>query len=111
MSDTQQYTIGAAVSGSDGAIGKVTRAVVDPIPKVETPLIVEPSHVLDISRLVPLSLVDSATTEEVKLNCTLAAFGQLDPAEETHFLPGQPGNPLYTEGQSLSWPYYSLAVE
>jgi sporulation protein YlmC with PRC-barrel domain len=111
MSDTQQYTIGAAVSGSDGAIGKVTRVVVDPIAKVVTHLIVEPSHVLDISRLVPLSLVDSATTEEVKLNCTLAAFGQLDPAEETHFLPGQPGNPLYTEGQSLSWPYYSLAVE
>jgi|SRR5580658_2373387 sporulation protein YlmC with PRC-barrel domain len=111
MSDTQQFTIGAAVSGTDGAIGKVSRVVVDPIAKVVTHLIVEPTHDLDVSRLVPLSLIDSATPDEIKLNCTKAAFGQLEVAEETHFLPGEPGDPSYQPGESVTWPYYTLAVE
>jgi sporulation protein YlmC with PRC-barrel domain len=111
MAETEQFTIGTAVSGTDGAIGKVTRVVVDPIGRVVTHLIVEPGHGLDPSRLVPLSLVTSVTADEIKLSCTEAEFGQLDVAEETHFLPGDLDDPTYRPGDVLSWPYYSLALE
>jgi sporulation protein YlmC with PRC-barrel domain len=133
---TQQFTIGAAVSGSDGDIGKVTRVVVDPIARAVTHLIVEPKQLADISRLVPLSLVNTVTPDEIRLSCTLAAFEQLDPAEETQFLMGPPAGPdpadktepadgakpaddgakpgdgtAYQRGDVLTWPYYGLAVE
>jgi sporulation protein YlmC with PRC-barrel domain len=111
MADTQQFKIGTAVSGSDGAIGKVTRVVVDPIARVVTHLIVEPAHSAEISRLVPLSLVDSVTADEIKLNCSTEAFGQLDAAEETHFLAGDSSDPAYQPGEVLTWPYYSLGFE
>jgi len=111
MADTQQFTIGAAVSGRDGAIGKVTRVVVDPVGRVVTHLIVEPGHGLDPNRLVPLSLVTGVTADEIKLSCTQAEFGQLDVAEETHFLPGGLDDPVYGPGDVVSWPYYSLALE
>ena len=111
MADTEQFKIGTAVSGSDGALGKVTRVVVDPIARVVTHLIVEPGHGAEISRLVPLSLVDSVTTDEIKLSCSAEAFGKLDPAEETHFLAGDSSDPAYQPGEVLTWPYYSLALE
>jgi sporulation protein YlmC with PRC-barrel domain len=111
MTDTQQFTIGTPVSGSDGAIGKVTRVVVDPIGRVVTHLIVEPDHGSEPNRLVPLSLVSSVTTGEVTLNCTKEAFGQLNSAEETQFLPGFPGDPAYGPADMFTWPYYSLALE
>lgn len=111
MADTQQFTIGTAVSGSDGAIGKVTRVVVDPVGRVVTHLIVEPGHGTGPNRLVPLSLVASATPDEVRLNCTEAAFGELDVAEETQFAPGVADVPGYGPGDVLNWPYYSLALE
>lgn len=111
MADTQQFTIGTAVSGSDDDIGKVTRVVVDPIGRVVTHLIVEPSHGGGPSRLVPLGLVGTVTADEIRLSCTVAAFEELDSAEETEFLPGDPGDPAYGPGDVLVWPYYSLALE
>jgi sporulation protein YlmC with PRC-barrel domain len=112
MADTEQFTIGTPVSGSDGAIGKLVRVVVDPIARVVTHLIVEPEHGIEPpNRLVPLSLVDSVSTDEIRLNCTRAAFGQLESAEETKFLPGDPADPAYDEQQMFTWPYYSLALE
>jgi sporulation protein YlmC with PRC-barrel domain len=109
MGDTQQFTIGTAVSGSDGAIGKVTRVVVDPVGRVVTHLIVQPGGA-EPSRLVPLSLVRTVTADEIMLSCGAAAFGQLDLAEETQFLPGDPGDPVYRPEEVLAWPYYSLAM-
>ena len=49
MTDTEQFKIGTAVSGSDGPIGKLTRVVVDPIARVVTHLMVEPAHGAEIS--------------------------------------------------------------
>jgi sporulation protein YlmC with PRC-barrel domain len=105
MTETTPFTIGAHASCSDGACGKVTRVVVDPVARAVTHLVVEPKHRLDVGRLVPLDLVD-ATAGEVRLRCTLADFEKLDPAEETRFLPGTPGYPGYDPEQVLSMPYY-----
>jgi len=104
MAKTTPFTIGADAKCTDGACGKVTCVVVDPVTRAVTHLVVE-KHRYDLRRLVPVDLVD-ATTGEVRLRCTLAEFDKLDPAEETQFLPGTPGYPGYDPEQILSEPYY-----
>lgn len=130
MAGRAQFTIGADVTGSDGDIGKLTRVVVDPIARAVTHLVVEPRHLEGLSRLVPVGLVDAVSPEQVRLGIGSAAFGRLDAAEETQFLPFGPGPgageahspgsgpqdspdtaPEYGPGEVLSWPYYSLALE
>lgn len=106
---TTQFTIGAEVSCRDGACGKVTRVIVDPVARALTHLVVEPKHGQGPDRLVPLDLVDT-TTGEVELNCTEAQFDKLDVAEETRFLEGASGYPGYGRGQALSWPYYGMGM-
>ena len=78
----EELTIGAEASCSDGACGKVSRLVIHPVTRAVTHLVVEPRHRRDLGRLVPLRLVD-ATTDHIRLRCTLAEFGTLDPAKET----------------------------
>lgn len=126
MAGTAQFTIGTAVAGSDGDIGKLTRVVVDPIARAVTHLVVEPRHLEGLSRLVPVGLVDAVTPEQVRLGIGSDAFERLDPGEETQFLPlsphpaaspgsagppGPAGDQEYGPGEALSWPYYSLALE
>jgi sporulation protein YlmC with PRC-barrel domain len=86
----------------------VRRVVVDPVAKEVTHLAVEPKGRQGLSRLVPLDLVD-ASGGEIRLRCTLAEFEQLDPAEETQFLPNTRGYAAYGPEQVLAWPYASLA--
>ncbi len=59
---------------------------------------------------MPLDLVEG-NGDEIRLGCTLAEFEQLDPAEETQFLPGTRGYEAYGPEQVLAWPYASLAGE
>jgi len=87
----------------------VTCVVVDPLARAVTHLVVEPKHRHGAARLVPLDLVD-ATTGEIRLGCSLAEFEELDPAEETRFLPGTPGYPDYDPDQILVMPYYNMGM-
>lgn len=64
----------------------------------------DPKHRQGDSRLVPVALVDA--TGEIRLRCTLAEFGKLDPAEETQFMPGRGGCPGYNPAEVLNLPYY-----
>jgi len=109
MAETASFTIGAVATGTDGACGKVTCVVVDPLARAVTHLVVEPKHRHGAARLVPLDLVD-ATTGEIRLGCSLAEFEELDPAEETRFLPGTPGYPDYDPDQILVMPYYNMGM-
>lgn len=109
MAETTQFTIGADVMCGDGACGEVSRVVVDPVARVVTHLVVEPKHRRGLGRLVPLDLVD-ATAGEIRLWCTMAAFEELDAAEETQFLPGSSGVGGYDPEQALSWPYYGMGM-
>ena len=103
-----QFTIGAEASCSDGACGKVSRVVVDPVARTVTHLVVQPGHWHGPGRLVPLGLAD-ATAGGIRLRCTLADFDKLDPAEETQFLPGTPGYPGYDPETVLFMPYYGMS--
>ena len=108
MAETTSFTIGADTSCSDGACGKVTCVVVDPVARAVTHLVVEPKHRYEPGRLVPLALVDrvDAATGEIQLSCTRADFDQLGPAEETQFLPGTPGSPGYDPDHTPGHPGY-----
>jgi len=71
--------------------------------------VVEPEHRRDRGRLVPLDLVDTAAGD-IRLRCTRAEFGQLEPAEENQFIPATSGYESYGygPGQVGYWPYYGL---
>jgi sporulation protein YlmC with PRC-barrel domain len=107
MAEQTQFTIGADASCTDGVCGEVTRVVVDPLARAVTHLVVEPKHPHGPGRLVPVGLAD-ATAGQIRLRCTLAEFGKLDPAEETQFLPGTGGYGAYGPDQVLCWAYYDL---
>jgi hypothetical protein len=76
MADTEQFTIGAKASCSDGVCGEVSRVVVDPLAHALTHLVVEPAHRLGLGRLVPLSLVD-VSEGGIRLRCTMAEFAHV----------------------------------
>jgi sporulation protein YlmC with PRC-barrel domain len=105
MAGTTPFTIGADAICADGACGKLTGVVFDPIAQAVTHLVVE-RHSLE--RLVPLDLAD-ATTGEIRIRCTLAEFDELPAAEKTQFLPGSHHDAGYPPDQVLTMPYYGLA--
>ena len=109
MADTAEFAIGAEASATDGPVGKVSRVVVDPVAKALTHLVVEPGLRQGPSRLVPLDLVDGGGASEVRLSCTKAEFENLEPAEETKFIPRTTSFGSYGAGDVLSWPYYGAA--
>jgi sporulation protein YlmC with PRC-barrel domain len=105
--ETTQITIGTEARCTDGACGKVSRVVVNPVAGAVTHLVVEPKGRRGLARLVPVDLVE-ASSPQVQLSCTLSAFEQLDPAEETQFVPGSTGYAAYGPEQVITWPYYGL---
>src|ERR1700679_4045414 len=111
MADTAEFTIGTEVSASDGPVGKVSRVVVNPVAKALTHLVVETGRGRGPSRLVPLDLVsgDGSGSGEVQLLCTKAEFDNLEPAEETKFIPRTTSFGSFGAGDVLSWPYYGAA--
>jgi sporulation protein YlmC with PRC-barrel domain len=105
MAGTTAFTIGTDAICTDGACGKLTCVVIDPVAQAVTHLVVE-GH--GHERLVPLDLAD-VSSGEIRLGCTLAEFGQLAPAERTDFLPGSYSDANYGPDQVLTLPYYGLA--
>jgi sporulation protein YlmC with PRC-barrel domain len=85
MARQTQFALGVQASCCDGRCGEVRRVIINPAGPTVTHLVVEPGHRREPGRLVPVDLVDT-TTDGITLRCTLAEFGQLDPAEETELL-------------------------
>jgi sporulation protein YlmC with PRC-barrel domain len=103
------FNIGTEVGCEDGVCGVMSRVVVDPIARVVTHLVVEPTHRRGRGRLVPVDLVDNAKSG-ITLSCAMAEFEKLDNAEETEFLGGTSGYARYGPGEALFWPHYGLAM-
>lgn len=112
MDEPTEFTIGSDVACRDGACGKLTRVVVDPVARTLTHLVVEPKQRREVARLGPVDLVEStsneSTSNEIQLRCTRSEFDELEEAEETHFLPGASGQWGYGQEEMLSWPYFGL---
>jgi len=102
---TEQFTIGAEVSCTDGVCGQLSRVVVDPVEGVVTHLIVEPRHGHQPGRLVPVGLAGSAAGG-IRLSCTLAEFDALNAAEETQFIADVADVPNYRTTDVVFWPHY-----
>ncbi len=107
MADGVEFTIGARASCRDGLGGLVSQVVVDPVAERITHVVVEPEGRVGLGRLVPLSLVHGAGGQ-LSLDCTMAEFERLEPAEQTQFIPGSGGYRQYGPEQVLAWPYYGL---
>jgi sporulation protein YlmC with PRC-barrel domain len=107
MADATQFTIGTEASCSDGAVGAVSRVIVDPTAQAVTHLVIDPEHGRGHGRLVPLDLVEGAAGE-IRLRCTKAEFEDLDPAEDTQFIPATNDYDGYGPGQIGFMPYYGL---
>jgi sporulation protein YlmC with PRC-barrel domain len=102
---SEQFTIGAEASCTDGPCGTLSRVVIDPVARELTHLIVGPKHPPEAARLVPIDLAD-ATAGGIRLRCTLAEFSSLNPAEQTQFIQGTIEYPAYGSEQAVFWPYY-----
>jgi sporulation protein YlmC with PRC-barrel domain len=109
MNETTRFTIGSSVTCSDGACGKLTRVIVDPIARSLTHLVVDPNYSDEDGRLVPIALVESAA-DEIRLSCSSSGFDALEKAEETQFLDGASGEWDYGQEQMLSHPFYGGSV-
>ncbi len=92
-----EFTIGADASCSDGPCGRLTRLIVDPETQAITHLVIDAKHHGGLGRLVPVDLVDAAAGE-IKLRCTTAEFGKLEPAEEQGLLSSDYGQPISHPG-------------
>jgi sporulation protein YlmC with PRC-barrel domain len=82
-----EFVMGAKVVCSDGFCGEVKRTILDPAARTVTHLVVGPRHSTSQERLVPLDLADEVDGE-IRLSCTLAQFGQLEPAEDVSLAEG-----------------------
>jgi sporulation protein YlmC with PRC-barrel domain len=95
-----EFTMGARASCSDGFCGVVSRTILDPAARTVTHLVIEPSHAKGEGRLVPIQLAD-ATGAEVRLRCTLAEFGRLEPAEDVELAEGADYGGGYGQAESV----------
>jgi hypothetical protein len=82
-----EFVMGARVICSDGFCGEVKRTILDPAARTVTHLVVGPGHSKSEERLVPLDLAEEVDGKII-LSCTLAQFGQLEPAEEVSLAEG-----------------------
>ena len=102
MAGTMPFTIGADVSCTDGVGGKLICLVIDPRARTVTHLVVNDRQLQ--GRLVPLDLVDvDAATGQIRLRCTIAAFGKLDPADRTMLLEGPGADPDVRDQNQLQF--------
>jgi sporulation protein YlmC with PRC-barrel domain len=110
-----EFTIGTSVSCRSGPCGKLTRLIIDPVTRMLTHIVVEPKAG-ELGRLVPLRLVEAATTDEIALACTLEEFDQFDPSRDSDYFPMDDYYGSYYSGYARGygydsrdvsfWPYY-----
>jgi sporulation protein YlmC with PRC-barrel domain len=82
-----EFVMGARVICSDGFCGEVKRTILDPAARTVTHLVVGPGHSKSEERLVPIEMADEQDGK-ITLSCTLAQFGQLEPAEDVRLAEG-----------------------
>ncbi|HTZ91357.1 MAG TPA: hypothetical protein VMB74_03075 [Streptosporangiaceae bacterium] len=107
MAEGQSFTIGAQANCTDGGCGHLSKVIVDPVARALTHLVIKPPLGRGPDRLVPITFAEAAHGE-VRLRCTQAEFEQLEPAEETDFVPGDYGYVPYGPMEASAWPYYGL---
>jgi uncharacterized protein YrrD len=105
-----EFTIGAEASCTDGDCGRVSRLIADPKTRAVTYLVVESALHHKQGRLVPIDLVEAASSG-IRLGCSRAQFERLGSATETELLPQDPGTPIYNPDIRSSLPMANLRLD
>lgn len=102
------YAIGSDVSCRDGACGKLSRVIVDPVARALAHLVVEPADKSEAARLVPVALVDP-DAPGITLRCDKARFNTLERAVETEFVDADGGGMRYPVEAGGWMPYSTVS--
>ncbi len=83
-----QFKQGANVSTFDGkSVGTVDRVVLTPKTKEVTHIVVRKGFLFSEDKIIPLSLITSATENQVTLRQDATDLDKLPPFEEVHYIP------------------------
>lgn len=83
-----QFKQGVSVYTADGHdVGRVDRVVIDPLTKVVTDIVVQKGFLFTEDKVVPISLVASASNDRVSLRSDIDDLDKLPSFEETYYLP------------------------
>lgn len=93
------YEIGVGVAGADGDCGELHRIILDPANRAVTHLVVGKD--VHTARLVPVTLVDHAYADGIRLICTTVDFDRLEPAEATEVIQPPAAAPGMGAGSGL----------
>ena len=97
--------IDAQVRCTDGAAGRSTYVILNPVTRRVTHVVVKESGFPWLERLVPVEMVAETTPDQIRLNCTGEELHSLESFVETEFVPAQYPYEAYDLGQYHVWPY------
>jgi uncharacterized protein YrrD len=102
-----KYNIDAKVfTADDEKVGNIDRIVIDPDTKEVTNLVVQKGFIFTTDKVVPASLVDSATEERVNLKQKVDDLDEFPDFVETYYVPlrhGYPTVPVRNMAHSYYW--------
>jgi sporulation protein YlmC with PRC-barrel domain len=81
-----QIPVNAEVSCTDGAFGKSTYVLINPVTEKVTHLVVKGAASPHTEYVVPVGTVASATTELIQLRCSRKELEHMDPFMETEYI-------------------------
>ncbi|MFN2182824.1 MAG: PRC-barrel domain-containing protein [Anaerolineae bacterium] len=97
--------IDAQVQCTDGAAGRSTYVILNPVTRQITHVVVKESSFPWLERLVPVEMVAETSPDQIRLSCTGEELHGLESFVETEFLPAQYPYEAYDLGQYHVWPY------
>lgn len=97
--------IDADVRCTDGAAGRSTYVVLNPVTRRVTHVIVKEGSFPWLERLVPVEMVAETSPDEIRLSCTGEELHGLESFVDTEFVPGQYPYEDYDFGEYHVWPY------
>jgi len=97
--------VDADVQCTDGAGGRSTYVVLNPVTRRVTHVVVRQETFPRLERLVPVELVAEASPDQIRLKCSQQELHKLEPFMETEFLPGEVPYEDYGLEEYRLWPY------
>ncbi len=98
-------SIDADVQCTDGAAGRSTCVVLNPVTRKVTHLVVKEDSFPRLERLVPMVMVAETSPGQITLTCSQQELHRLEAFIETEFLTGESPHVAYRLGEYRFWPY------
>jgi hypothetical protein len=97
--------VNADVQCTDGLGGRSTYAVLNPVTRMVTHVVVQQASFPHQERLVPVAMVAETSPEQIHLTCSRQELQELESFIETEFLPGEFPYASYGLDEFWLWPY------